>query len=266
MSNELSLRDGWTRAHAELTSHAKEMGWPGSEGEKVDFAQAYIDPAKPRQVSHIRRMRTASLLAEADVVEHAYARKVLSDHYEGTFLDGPFFNAAAPDFLSVCMHHSPGEFTWGNTAASSITPMRKDASEPAMMWWAPVTPCTSIYLPVYVAAGGVPSLLSDAGKIDTSGMSADPATADDFSEESLWWWFQKLLDWAKGDADGTAFPERQARIRRALDPIQTRWYDEAAEVERKAAADEAAAPDLYAEFTERCAQEAPDAAKALIEG
>ena len=61
MSNELSLRDGWTRAHAELTSHAKEMGWPGSEGEKVDFAQAYIDPAKPRQVSHIRRMRTASL-------------------------------------------------------------------------------------------------------------------------------------------------------------------------------------------------------------
>lgn len=30
-------------------------------------------------------------------------------------------------------------------------------------------------------------------------------------------------------------------------------------------ADEAAAPDLYAEFTERCAQEARDAAKALIE-
>ena len=48
--------------------------------------------------------------------------------------------------------------------------MRKDAGDPAMMWWAPVTPCTSIYLPVYVAAGGVPSLLSDAGKTDTSGM------------------------------------------------------------------------------------------------
>ena len=109
-----------TGPHAHYRANSGLAPRPATDGpqrrEYSDFAQAYIDPAKPRQVSHIRRMRTASLLAEADVVEHAYARKVLSDHYEGTFLDGPFFNAAAPDFLSVCMHHSPGEFTWGDGA------------------------------------------------------------------------------------------------------------------------------------------------------
>lgn len=264
VSNELSLRDGWTRAHPDLTKHAKEMGWPGSEGDKVDFAAAYIDPAKPRQVSHIRRQRTKTMLEAADVVDHAFARKVVSDHYDGTFLEGPFFNAAAPDFLTVCMHYSPGEFTWGNTAASSITPMRKDESDPAMMWWAPVTPCTSIYVPVYVAAGEVPTLLSDAGNTDTSGLSAEPATADDFSEASLWWWYQRLLDWAKGDSDGTKFVERQAAIRAKLDPIQARWYEEAVEVERRAAADASAAPRLFGEFTQRCAEEARDAVKELI--
>ena len=35
---------------AELTSHAQEMGWPGSEGEKVDFAQASTPPSRGRSV------------------------------------------------------------------------------------------------------------------------------------------------------------------------------------------------------------------------
>lgn len=30
--------------------------------------------------------------------------RILRDHYEGTFLGGPYFNAALPDFLTLCMH------------------------------------------------------------------------------------------------------------------------------------------------------------------
>ncbi len=266
VSNEISLRDGWTRASSDLTEHARALGWPGAEGDKVDFAQAYTDPAVPRQVSHIRVQRTKDLLGQATKVDFAYARKVMSDHYENTFLDGPYFNAAAPDFLSVCMHYSPGEFTWGNTAASSITPMKRDDSDPIMMWWAPVTPCTSIYLPVYVAAGEVPTLLSDAGKADTTGQSPDPATAADFGEGSLWWWFQALLDWAKGDADGMKFTARQQQIRSVLDPLQDAWYAEAEQVRAAAVSEPDSAAATYAAFTQRCAEQARDAARGLIEG
>ena len=30
-------------------------------------------------------------------------KRILRDHYEDTFLEGPYFNPALPDFLTLCM-------------------------------------------------------------------------------------------------------------------------------------------------------------------
>ena len=87
----------------------------------------------------------------------AAARK-LRDHYEGTFLEGPYFNAALPDFLTLCMHSHPSGFTWGNAASSAIFVLPPDG-RPPYLWWAAATPCTSVYVPVFVDAGGVPAVL-----------------------------------------------------------------------------------------------------------
>lgn len=76
-----------------------------------------------------------------------------------------------------------------------------------------------MFLPVYVAAGGVPEMLSDAGGADVSGTSTAPATAEDFREGSSWWWFQALLDWTKGDDDARRYAERQPVVRARLDEL-----------------------------------------------
>lgn len=271
ISNEQSIRDEWTEASSDLTRHAKEKGWPGTDGAKVDFARAYVDPTVPRQVSHIRVQRQKHLLKQIEPGTWTPddGIRVMSDHYEGTFLDGPMFNAGTPDFLSICMHSSPGKFTWGNTASSSIFPTVKNEDNFAMMWWAPVTPCTSIYIPMYVDAAGLPASVSDAGGADTSGTSTRPADANDFSESSLWWWFQALLDWAKTDTDSRTYCERQQLIRRTLDPIQQRWFAEAKQVEQRAAGqrragDTEAMARTLREFTTQCVDAAISAAKQLI--
>lgn len=270
ISNEPSIRDEWTKASSDLTTHAAAQGWPGV-GEKVDFTRAYVDPTTPRQVSHIRVRRALDLLSQVrpGTFNRETAIGILSDHYEGTFLDGPFFNAASPDFLSICMHSSPGEFTWGNTASSALFGMETEDVVLGRMWWAPVTPCTSIYLPVYVAAGRVPALLSDAGGADTSGTSAEPATAEDFAEESLWWWFQALLDWVKGDVDASAYPERQPRVRQRFDQAQEQWFAEAEQVETRAreliaSGQREEAARILGDLTERCANQARDLAREFI--
>jgi secernin len=87
--------------------------------DKLDFAATFLDPKVPLQVSHIRLQRSRQLpddiLKAHGQVSFDDPRRVLSDHYEDTFLAGPLFNPARPDFLPLCMHDHPAGFTWVNT-------------------------------------------------------------------------------------------------------------------------------------------------------
>ncbi len=66
-------------------------------------------------------MRSRQLLAEQQgQVTPQWMKRIARDHYEDTFLQGPYFDAADPDFHSLCMHSSAANFTWGNTASSCI--------------------------------------------------------------------------------------------------------------------------------------------------
>ena len=60
-------------------------------------------------------------------------KRIARDHYEDTFLRGPYFDAADPDCLTVCMHNSPADFTWGNTASSCVAVLPAQGVEPARL-------------------------------------------------------------------------------------------------------------------------------------
>lgn len=251
LSNEPTLRQDWTECSADLTRLAASNRWWQSE-ERLDFAAAFTDPNVPLQVSHIRLQRSRALLA--DYVEQGrigfqQARSVLSDHYEETFLQGPKFNPARPDFLTLCMHESTSGFTWGNTAASTITSV--PVSGTAVMWWAPTTPCTSIYLPITVDGGVVPEALSRAGTARSAGPNPEQAAEDCYADDSYWWRFQRLLETVNGDRLGAAYHDRQPVVRSVLDELQGQFIAEADAL----AAHGASGPE-WAQLTQSCVDRA----------
>jgi secernin len=269
ISNEFTTRTHWNSTSADLIGRATDNGWwQGGPGESFDVARAYADPGTPLQVSHLRLQRSSSMLRTAEHdggVNVETAKTILRDHYEGTFLDGPSFHPARPDFLTICMHAHPAGFTWGNTAASAIFVLPRRTGELPYLWWTPVTPCTGVYIPLFVGAGGVPAGIGAVDRVITPAADAAP---DSYADNSYWWHFQRLLDAAIGPGDGAAFTVRQRAIRAEFDPLEKEFAAELPDVERKAAelfSDGRAhnARDLLRDFSGRCARRALTAADRL---
>ena len=258
LSNEPTIRNGWDRSAADLVPHLVASGWaPSSDG--LDFAETIADPLVPLQVSHIRLQRSRQLLEDAlkthGQVGFQDARKVLSDHYEGTFLDGPKFNPARPDFHTLCMHEHPSGFTWGNTAASMIAVLPQDGAP--YLWWGATTPCTSIYLPVSVTGRGLPEALSRAGLAQGTGPNPEQATRDRHRAGSYWWTFQALLEAVAGEA-GSRYHQRQLLVRQRFDSMQQRWTEEVSRLPDGAGTEE------WDNLTARCTAQALEAAESLL--
>ena len=272
ISNQATIRTDWDRAADDLVAHAVESGWwAGEHADRLDFAAAYTDPQVPLQVSHIRLQRSRQLLGEAvrgGGAHVAAATSVLRDHYEGTFLEGPYFNAARPDFLTLCMHAHPSGFTWGNTASSAVCVLPAD-DRPPYLWWAAATPCTSVYVPVFVDAMGLPAALARPGSARVGSVNPERAPEDGPADGSYWWTFQRLLDAAKGDELGSAFNERQPEVRAAFDPLESAWRADVHDVLARAAHQRThgrkAAAEVLAAFTARCVEEALATAGELLE-
>jgi secernin len=262
ISNQPTIRSAWDRASADLVDHAVANGWWAPTGsEDFDFARAYVDPKTPLQLSHIRLQRSRQLLAEKARVDVEWAKRILRDHYEDTFLDGPNFNAALPDFLTLCMHSSPAGFTWGNTASSVVVVLPEGEDALPHMWWTPLTPCTGVYLPVFVHAGRVPAQFTQAGPAGQRTQRPDQAPLDTFAPDSYWWRFRRLLDEVKGGEQAWAYPQRQPIVRRAFDELESRWAQDLPKVEEQALSlrrdgEHDAMADVLADFTEACAREA----------
>lgn len=263
VSNQPTIRTEWDAASADLACHAIDSGWWPETAGDFDFARAYTDPGTPLQLSHIRLCRSRDLLATARAdggVSVDDAKRVLRDHYEDSFLGGPYFSAALPDFLSLCMHAHPSGFTWGNTASSSICVLPEQGAGLPHLWWTPLTPCTGIYVPVFVHALGVPDGFTRAGKTATTGRP-EQVPADIPGAGSYWWRHYELLERVKGGELAWTFEQRQPRVREAFDPLEARWAAELPQIEAEALAlldndkpDRAAA--LLRDFTQNCAEHA----------
>lgn len=257
ISNQPSIRKQWDLASDDLVDYAIDKGWwPKAKEDEFDFARAYIDLKTPLQLSQLRVQRSRQLLCQKENgdVSPKWVMRVLRDHYEDTFLGGPNFNAALPDFLTLCMHSSPAEFTWGNTASSAVFILPADSKRLAQMWWTPVTPCTGLYLPVFASASRLPEVLTTAGVEGKSVTPPPQANPDEFSANSYWWLFRDLLDKIKGDETGTAFSERQPLARAAFDRLEQRWTAKCKEVEQQAIVQRNST--VLDDFTRSCVDEA----------
>lgn len=266
ISNEVSIRKDMTECSEYLIENAMEKGWcSGTDRSAFDFASAYMEPKKPRQVSHIRVQRIRQLLKQAveeqGTVGLEWMKRILRDHYEDTFLEGPYFNPADPDFLTICMHQSVGDFTWGNTASSTLSVLPQDEERLAVMWWAPVVPCCSIYLPIFIESNGVPECLTKAGTYGKIMCAPSDVKAEDtYQEGSFWWEMRSLLDVINGDAVGIFYEERHRIVRGLFDELEAKWLCEIEKVEAEAIAfrkehkTKEMAEVLY-RFTQRCVTE-----------
>lgn len=243
ISNQPSIRNRWDLASHDLVDYAVDRGWwPREQKNDFDFARAYIDLKTPLQLSQLRVQRSRQLLCQKEHgdISPRWVMRVLRDHFEGTFLGGPNFNAALPDFLTLCMHSSPAGFTWGNTASSAVFLLPDQLSEKtdrlAQMWWTPVTPCTGLYIPVFAEGGKLPDVLTRAGGQGKTVTAPDRVKPDTFSETSYWWQFRDLLDRVKGDETGTRFRQRQPVVRKTFDRLERRWLEQSATIQRTAIA------------------------------
>ena len=272
ISNEVSIRADYTSCSEGLAEHAVEKGWwPADKKDAFDYAYAYINRNNARQVSHIRVQRVRQLLRdcikEYGTVDLAYMKRILRDHYEDTFLEGPYFNASEPDFLTICMHNSVPGFTWGNTASSVVTVLPSDNEKLNVMWWAPAVPCCSVYIPVFVEAGRLPEVLTKAGTFGkTMTAPSDVDREDTYQEGSFWWEIRALLDAVNSDEIGSTYEQRHAIVSALFKELEEKWMIEFKTVEKTAAAlreekKEKEMSDILYAFTEKCTMEALDAIK-----
>jgi secernin len=264
ISNQPSIRDQWDLGSHDLRTFALEQSWwPADERIPFDFARAYIDERVPRQVSHIRATRSGELLAEkAGQITPGWMRRIARDHYEGTFLQGPYFDAADPDFLTLCMHASPADFTWGNTASSCVAILPNSQAELPVFWWTPGPPCNGCYVPFFPHGRRLPEIVSNPGTFGDKVVPPPQAEPDSFSPDSYWWLFRRLMDNVKGDTVNSLpghYPVRNRRVRTAFDRLESEFEAEVPDVMQKAIetreTDQEAAAQILDEFSERCVDE-----------
>lgn len=261
ISNQLTIRRQWDAGSPDVEEYGLKKGWwPEEQGERMDFARTYIDEGMPRQVSHIRLMRSRQLLSEKEgQITPSWMMRIARDHYEGTFLNGPYFDPAAPDFQSICMHVSPADFTWGNTASSCVAVLPKSENEFSAFWWTPGPPCNGCYIPFFVHGSKLPEAISRAGTFGKRVIPPPEAGEDEFSPDSYWWLFRRLNDKVKGDPIESLpgyYEVRNQAVRAKFDAIEKACAEElpgvlAHAVEAKDIGQEAVA-NVFDEFTEMC--------------
>lgn len=259
ISNQLTIRTAWDLGSPDVADYAVEMGWWPAESEQgFDFARAYADERVPRQVSQLRLMRSHQLLAEQQGrVSPQWMKRIARDHYEDTFLQGPYFDAADPDFHSICMHSSAANFTWGNTASSCIAVLPRSAAELPVFWWTPGPPCNGCYVPFFVHGSTLSEIVTTAGTFGKRVCAPTAAGEDTFSLHSYWWLFRELLDRVKGDAISSVaglYPVRNQLVRARFDALEEEF-----EAQVPAVIQEALAVDqlglravILDDFTHRC--------------
>jgi dipeptidase len=244
VSNHISLGTDWEIGSRDLDSFARASGWWLGAG-RLDVAAAYRNTGVPGRLSdgRLRRMREL-LLREQGRVDVSSMQTALRDHMDG----GPALRRGATSdeerFFTVCSHNE----VMGPTAASVVAPLPRDRSVPWPVWISFATPCTSVFLPMYLD-GVIPPALARGGP--------EP------SEGSAWWTFKRLQDAADVD------PERHTPVLREAwtefeDWIETerqRVEESAAAAMREGAADTAA--QLLSDFMARSAEKALKRAEQL---
>jgi secernin len=261
ISNQPTIRNHWDAGSADIQQYALQKGWwPAEQQDYFDFARAYIDPRVSRQVSQLRLMRSRQLLAEqSGQITPQWMMRIARDHYEDTFLGGPYFEASDPDFQSICMHVSPANFTWGNTASSCVAVLPRSVEDFPVFWWTPGPPCNGCYVPFFVHGSKLPAIVSHAGTFGKQVIPPSAAGEDHFSPDSYWWLFRRLNDQVKGaaiESRPNTYLSRNPLVRSRFDALEQEFAGALPEVLQAAREASAAGREEVAQildgFSESC--------------
>ena len=185
-SNQYSLGDDWEIGSRDFESYARGRGWWRNNG-RVNVATAYRNRLVPASISERRYQRSQQLL-ELGRGRHDIASfiRMLRDHGADQSVWSPSGDAAQDFCSTLCAHSEP--ISW--TTASLIAALPPEAVQPWPVWVSFGTPCTGIFLPVYVA-GVIPAVLARGSEHD------DPDSA---------WWALEHLDSAAAEDSARATP------------------------------------------------------------
>jgi len=243
-SNHFSLADDWHIASRQLEEFARASGWWQREG-RVDVARAYRNRHVPACISEGRLRRARELLLRrSGRVDVPTLKGILRDHLEGGVVRQEGGTPEEERYYTLCMHSEPV----GTTTASMVVSLGGRDDRPWPVWISFGTPCTGVFLPVYLG-GIIPDVLARGDK--------EP------SADSAWWRFKRLQDAAAED-----FTRHVPMLRSAWSTLEARIETERQAVERAAAAAcDAGRPDestrLLSDFMARTTGEALALADAL---
>ena len=282
IGNYITIRTEWDLACDDLIEYACKKGWwPADKVDEFDFSQAYHDfKTSPLAPSFIRGKRVQQLLKQKiGQIDVNWGFRITRDHFEDTFIEGPFYNASVPDVLTICMHHSPADFTWGITAGTNIFVLPgKNANTIPMTYWAANVPCIACYVPFYVDGSTIPKGVNKAGK--SKGLITDSAKTSvwGYTKDSYWWQFDKLRMLINGDKRGEnekvtefgfKYNQRQPAVRAEFDQLEKDfiagdWKIRAEAKKLLDAGQNKKAAKLLDDYTDKCAKRALGKCNQLI--
>jgi dipeptidase len=200
LSNHFCLGGDWEIGSRDLEAFARAEGWWRGVG-RVDVAAAYRDRRIPGRLSEGRLRRSRELLAASSGRHDVGSmQRILRDHLEGGAAWQPGASIEDERYFTLCAHSDP--LHW--TTASLLAPLPADRSGPWPVWISFCTPCTGIFLPVYLD-GVLPPALARGGPEPDAG--------------SAWWTFKRLQDAASAD------PQRHTPV------LREGWAEVEAEIE-----------------------------------
>ena len=204
ISNHIAIHDDWDLASADLESHAVERGWWDTGRGRLAFDSAYRETETvPARMSEGRLARSRCLLeTNAGRLTERDFMDFLRDHGDGPAPLPEHRDPESPDFFTLCFHLDP----LVSTTASIVARLRVKPDGWPDLWACLGSPCTGVFLPIYLDAD-LPPALSAGG--------TEP------SRDSPWWRFKALRDAALSPEANP--PLAEAGPRNSLVRLQACW-------------------------------------------
>ena len=199
-SNCLSIGTEWQISSRALERDASRQGYWPRQG-RLDFKAAYGIPEWPSFLTE-RRQQAARRVLAGPPLTVASMKLWLCDHGASSEPPSVSLEPRDPDRYSVCMHADPLSMT----TASMVARLPEEVGRrPWPVWISFATPCTGLFIPVYLD-GVIPGRLASASRV----AEAHEAEAGRESAwtDSAWEAMRRLQERASED-----FPRFLPRVR-----------------------------------------------------
>ncbi len=218
LTNLLTLDTGWQIGSRDLERAALRQGFWTSNA-RLDFKAAYAIESWPTFLTE-RRQAAATQRLSGPALSLADMKSWLCDHGNGAGPPSASRDVEDPDRYSVCMHADPMSMTTASLAARLPEELSR---QPWPVWISFATPCTGLFVPVYLD-GVIPASFASAGEPE-SGFGSGVA--------SVWCAMRDLQERATDDFE------------RTLPILRAGWSEVEREIEAERIRVEQEVADLY---------------------